>query len=387
MNIFYIIIMLGILAAMLADPAAALQTAQATLGSWWSKVLPALLPFFIISELCSRIGLINALGAWLTPVMRPLFRLPGAAAVGVLLGFFSGSPTGGAIAAELRRQKLLSQNEGERMLAFCNNAGPLYILITVAALLGDPAVGLWLAAVQYPVNLALGLLLRFAAEKPTAKTPSTSPYALWRQGVSALKAAPKLPISILLKESSLKALTNIGMIGAFMLCFSLLLLALNRFGLNRLLEIPLYPLCALAKLPADALPALSDGLFEMTLGVQRLAETDITLFEKLLAASVILGWSGLSIHAQIAGVCSESGLRLKYYLPCRVLHAVCAPLILLILQDRITLNSSTFSATNLPEWLTVPGALLLPAVLLLLFLLIIAFGRCALLWKRERRRG
>lgn len=384
MNIFYIIITLAVLAAMLSDPAAALLAAQGALASWWSKVLPALLPFFIISELCSRIGLVNALGVWLTPIMRPLFRLPGAAAVGVLLGFFSGSPTGGAVAAELRRQNLLTRNEGERMLAFCNNAGPLYLLITVAALLEEPAVGLWLAAVQYPINLALGLLLRFAAPTTVKEAAPTSPARLWRDGWQALKQAPRLPISILLKESSLKALTNIGMIGAFMLCFSLLLLALHCFGIDRLLLAALAPLGRLLGLPAEALPALADGMFEMTLGIQTLSAADVALFDKLLAAAVILGWSGLSIHAQIAGVCSGSDLRLSYYLPCRVIHAVAAPLILLLLKDRITLNSSTLFAENLPAWLSVPGALLVPAVLLLLLLLLIAFGRCAVLGRRKR---
>lgn len=389
-NIFYIIITLGTLLAMLQNPAAALLAAQNALDSWWNKVVPALTPFFIISEICSRIGLIRACGVWLTPIMQPLFRLPGAAAVGLLLGFFSGSPTGAAATANLRAQGLITCNEGERMVAFCNNTGPMYLLITVSALLGDPAVGVMLAAVQYPVNLAFGLLLRFCAHPVDYRnyrreTAPTSPIALWLAGWRELTQAPTLPLGTLLRESALKALTNIGMIGAFMLVFSLLLTALKHFGAHLLLMGLLSPLLALLDLPPAVLPALTDGLFEMTLGIQTLATADIPLFSKAMAAAVILGWCGFSIHIQIAGVLSSSDLTLRYYLPCRAAHALLAPLILRAAANALTINSSTLPTASHPLWLSAPGALLAPAVLLLLALILLAHGKCLALTLLHRR--
>ncbi len=373
MNVFYILLTMAVLAVVLLEPQAALSAAAGALNSWWSKVLPALLPFFIASELLSRLGLLRALGVWLTPIMRPPFRLPGAAALGLLLGFFSGSPTGGAVAADLKRRGLVSKNEGERMLAFCNNAGPLYLLLTVAALLEAPAAGLWLALAQYPINLALGVLLRFWGEKtPRSSGKHISRRELLRRGLQELQNAPREPISRILQASSFKALANIGMIGAFMLCFSLLLLALQTFGLLALLQTALLPLAALFGLPQSVLPGLSEGLFEMTLGLQTLSEADAGLFTKVLAASMILGWSGLSIHAQIAGVCADAGLSLKYYLPCRLIHVLSAPLLLTLLRERLQLPGSTFAAL-LPEQLLLPGLLLLPAALCLGLLLLIAF--------------
>jgi sporulation integral membrane protein YlbJ len=381
MNFLRILIILSVLLAMLTAPAAALSAAQSALETWWSKVLPALLPFFIISELCSRTGLIRALSIWLTPIMQPLFRLPGAAALGVILGFFSGSPTGGTIAGELRRERLISRNEGERLLAFTNNAGPLYILITVAATLNEPQVGLWLALAHYPLNLLFGLLLRFFAKSAEVTPPQTcykSATELWLAGLNAIKTAPKQPFSLILKESSLKALTNIGMIGAFMLCFSLLLLMLRRTGLLKLLQICLLPLCHLFDLPESVLPALSEGFFEMTIGINTLGESAAPLFAKLLAASVILSWSGISIHSQISGVISDCDLSLKYYLPCRILHCIAAPLLLLKLQNQFDISTSAAHfAANLPPCLLIPGALLLPSIILLGILLLIAFFSAA----------
>ncbi len=355
LNLFRIIISLTIFWTMLSAPQAALLAAQGALGSWWRNVVPALLPFFILTEFLSRSGFIRALSVWLEPIMQPLFRLPGAAALGIILGFFAGSPTGGAIAAQLRAQRLISRNEGERLVAFCNNAGPLYIMITVTAALNQPALGVWLALAHYPLNLLWGFLLRFWAEKKTAPITSRRSagkllLAGWQAAFS--RQATVQPLSQMLKESSLKALTNIGMIGAFMLIFSLLLLTLQQTGLLGLLQLALRPLCQCFGLPEDILPALSSGFFEMTLGIDRLAAGSAPLQAKLIGAAVILSWSGLSIHTQIAGVLNETDLTLKYYLPCRLLHSLAAPALLLagLKLGLISLNSST-----LPQFFNIPS--------------------------------
>lgn len=351
LNLFRILISLTIFWTMLQQPQAALLAAQNALGSWWRNVLPALLPFFILTEFLSRCGFIRALSIWLEPIMQPLFRLPGAAALGIILGFFAGSPTGGAIAGQLRNQQLISRNEGERLTAFCNNAGPLYVMITVTAALQQPALGIWLALAHYPLNLLLGLLLRFFAPKENSPQPQTQSIrqllaAGWQ---AAFGQQTKVqPLSQMLKESSFKALTNISMIGAFMLIFSLLLLTLRQTGLLSLLQILLQPICQLFGLPNSVLPALSEGFFEMTLGIDTLAASAAPLQAKLLCAVIILGWSGLSIHTQIAGVLNETDLTLKYYLPCRLLHCLAAPALLLGCQKfgLINIGSSTLPETN-----------------------------------------
>lgn len=378
-NIFYITVTFLTLLAMLADPAAALDAARAALAGWWGNVLPALLPFFIISDILSGCGLIRAFGVWLTPLMQPLFRLPGAAAVALLLGFFAGAPTGAAVTASLRAQGLITRNQGERMLAFCNNTSPLYLLITASSLLGSPTAGLLLAAVQYPINLAFGLALRFfAARDAASKAADTaqsyaSPLALWLAGWQELAATPTPPLGQLLKSAAGRALSTIGMIGAFMLIFNLLIMALAHFGLNSLITAALCPVASLLGLPKGALSALSNGLFEMTLGLQSLSQSSLALYDRVLAAAAILGWAGFSIHVQIAGVCSHTDLTLRYYLPCRALHALLATLILRAASGYVSINSSTLPATGYPLWLALPGAMLAPVVLLLIILLLLAF--------------
>ena len=166
---------------MLQQPQAALLAAQNALGSWWRNVLPALLPFFILTEFLSRCGFIRALSIWLEPIMQPLFRLPGAAALGIILGFFAGSPTGGAIAGQLRSQQLISRNEGERLTAFCNNAGPLYVMITAEPAFG-PAAALFRAKKKFAptsdtIRSAVNSLRLASSFRPPNQSAALKPNA------------------------------------------------------------------------------------------------------------------------------------------------------------------------------------------------------------------
>ena len=64
----------------------------------------------------------------LSPLMRPLFSLSGAGASALALGLCGGYPVGARTAAALVENGSLPREEGERLLAFCNNAGPGFLL-------------------------------------------------------------------------------------------------------------------------------------------------------------------------------------------------------------------------------------------------------------------
>ena len=63
--------------------------------------------------------------------MRPIFNVPGQSAYALLLGIISGYPVGAKIVTDLRNSNLCTKDEGERMLCFTNNSGPLFIIGTV----------------------------------------------------------------------------------------------------------------------------------------------------------------------------------------------------------------------------------------------------------------
>ena len=62
-------------------PKTTFDAAISGINLWWNVIFPSLLPFFILSELLMGIGIVNALGVFLEPLMRPIFNVPGVGAL------------------------------------------------------------------------------------------------------------------------------------------------------------------------------------------------------------------------------------------------------------------------------------------------------------------
>lgn len=107
------------------------SAAVAGLKIWWEVVFPALLPFFILAELLMGLGVVHAMGALLEPLMKPVFRVPGVGAFALAMGLASGYPIGAKLTGELRRKKMCTQIQGERLLCFTNTADPLFIWVNI----------------------------------------------------------------------------------------------------------------------------------------------------------------------------------------------------------------------------------------------------------------
>ena len=114
--------------ALLLLPEVSAQAARDAMLLCAQTLIPSLFPFFVLSSLLIACGASELLSALLSPLMRPLFGLSGTGAAALALGLCGGYPVGARTAAELVENGALSQEEGERLLAFCNNAGPGFLL-------------------------------------------------------------------------------------------------------------------------------------------------------------------------------------------------------------------------------------------------------------------
>jgi len=70
-------------------PDEAFNAAVNGLDVWFTIVLPALLPFFIGSQLLMGLGVVHFMGVLLEPFMRPMFNVPGAGSFVMAMGLAS----------------------------------------------------------------------------------------------------------------------------------------------------------------------------------------------------------------------------------------------------------------------------------------------------------
>ena len=122
------LVLCGVLLWFLADAARLRLEALKALTLCAGTVIPSLFPFMTVTALLVRLGF----GQWLAPhtagLMAPLFRLPGCASSALLLGLVGGYPIGARTAAELYASGALTCAEAERLLTFCNNSNPVFLI-------------------------------------------------------------------------------------------------------------------------------------------------------------------------------------------------------------------------------------------------------------------
>ena len=151
-------------------PRESLAAARDGLYLWSYNVLPGVLPFVIGSNLLMSLGAVNFMGTIVSPVMKGLFRIPGAGGFALIIGLICGYPLGAKVVCELRLNKELTKTQAQRLIAFSNNCGPLFILGAVSAgMFSSQISGYFLLGTHYAGALVIGLLMRFYGAKKGEK--------------------------------------------------------------------------------------------------------------------------------------------------------------------------------------------------------------------------
>lgn len=143
-------------------PKEAMEAAKSGLTLCYNVIIPSLFPFFVLSSLVVELGLAGYLGRMLEGIMRPLFNVSGACASAFALGFIGGYPVGAKTAINLYEKGMCTKTEAERLLSFCNNSGPAFILGVVGAgIFSSSRVGLLLYLAHITASICVGILFRF----------------------------------------------------------------------------------------------------------------------------------------------------------------------------------------------------------------------------------
>lgn len=290
----------------LVNSQTSLYYASMGLNLWFQKMIPALLPFMILSGVMVRMKLTDKAAMILYPVAGPVYRVRKNVCYAMLLGFLCGFPMGAKVTADLYSRGMLDKREAEYLLTFCNNIGPVYFCSFVLPLIGRKLVLPYLFG-MYGIPLLYGLLLRYTLYRdlPGSASLSRKHSAM----VSCEETRSQISFSERLLEeinSSVNAsVRSILSLGGYMILFNLLNLLPHIFlgrpllWLSPLLEItggltllgntfPLYSLLALS----------FGGLSCIAQTYSCIADTDLSLgnyvlhkiFLTMLNGLFYLGW-------------------------------------------------------------------------------------------------
>ncbi|MCY0876625.1 MAG: sporulation integral membrane protein YlbJ [Firmicutes bacterium] len=330
-------------AALVIFPKPGLESATAGLKVFWDVVFPSLLPFFILSELLLGLGVVNALGVVLEPLMRPLFSVPGVGAFALSMGLAAGYPMDAVITARFRKNGLCSRIEGERLLAFTNTADPLFMFGAVAVgMFGYPALGALLAVAHYISSFIVGLTFKLYGRREERNTRPQLQEAVKQHGFLLKRAYLEMmkaknednrPFGRLLGDAVNDSIKTLLMIGGFIVFFSVFLRVLAQIGVVTLAAVPLTAFFQVLHLDPSLVRPFITGLFEIDLGSAATANATAPLIEKVTIVSAIIAWSGLSVHAQVASVLTDTDIRMRPYFIARIYHAVLAGVITYLLYQ------------------------------------------------------
>lgn len=235
-------------------------------------VVPSLFPFFVLSSMLTSSLMGTSIG-----FLRPFFHrlgVPSGAESLVVTGFLGGYPVGAQSVASAYRAGVLSKTTAQRMLAFCNNAGPSFLFGMVSSVFPDR----WMVWMLWAIHI-LGAI--FAALMITNK--DTAPVKPAKGHILNLSTAIVASIRVM------------GVVCAWIVLFRILIAFLNRWFLWLL--------------PTSLQVAIM-GVLELANGCCSLEQiVDVNL--RFVICSGMLAFGGICVTMQTVSV--TAGLSLKQY--------------------------------------------------------------------------
>jgi len=282
-----------------------LLAAKNGLYLWTNSVLPTLFPFFIATELLCKTNFIQILGKFLNKIIKPIFNVPGESTIAIIMGLISGYPVGAKVVCNLYENKICSKAEAERLIAFTNNSGPIFILGTVGiSFLKSIKIGKILLITHILSSILVGLVFRFWKKDQVDLT--------FRNYNSETKDLVKISnLGEILGDAIKKSISTILQIGGFVVLFSVIISILS--SLQILTSIANF--ITIFGISSDISLSVLTGFIEITNGLQIASNLSSTIPNvSVLICSFLLGIGGLSVLLQVFSIISKYKISIKPYI-------------------------------------------------------------------------
>ncbi|PAB58883.1 sporulation integral membrane protein YlbJ [Anaeromicrobium sediminis] len=319
-----LLLILSFICSIALNPKVSYEGAKLGVSTWINVVLPALLPFFIGTEMLIRLGFVRFIGTLLEPIVKPIFNVPGEGSFIFLMSIASGYPMGVKLTSQLREDNLISKEDGQRLLSFCSTSGPLFILGAVAiGMFQNKSLGILILISHYLGSLMTGFTFRFykKSKSNNFSLNKTTYSGKIKTSLSYMKNTNN-SFGVIFSESVKKGMEVLFVIGGYIILFSVLIQIIKHGNIIEALTIKISSMPLLGSLDRKIYTALISGFIEITVGCRELSLIESLSFRnQAVFASLIISWSGLSIHAQSLSIISKTDLSCGIYIFSKVIHS------------------------------------------------------------------
>lgn len=287
--LFYILI-LYLVFFLIASPFKATSSCIKAVELCLQKLIPSLFPFLVLNDLMIRSGLFSCIGKYIGKPFSKAFNLSAEASLCFISGLIFGFPLGTKTVCTLYDQKSITKSDAERLVCFCSNTGPAFVLGIATMCLETRKAAYIIYICQALSAFVVGLFVRPRKSVSEKYAPKKQSFTL-----------SNIPDAI---TSSFLPMMNI--------CCFVCFFAIVSASVENLV---------LFFCDDKTISVLLIGFFEITNGISRINGSFSPLMRSALCAFLV-GWSGVSVILQSINIMSKSGIRCKKYIVCKLIQGI-----------------------------------------------------------------
>ena len=253
------------------------------LNMWVNSLIPALFPFFIISDILINYNIINYIPKIIKNICKKIFNINDGMLTILLLSMISGFPSNARNTRTLYDKRIITTDEANHILLFTHFANPIFILTTVAVFfLHNKKLGIILLIVHYLSNIIMGICFRNINKYDNKYVKQCN--------------TPKVDFGTIFINSIKKAIdTSLTICGIVIVFLMLSSIFINTFNLNAYNTM------------------IVKSIFEITIGIEALSKLSILNIYKAIIASMILAFGGISVHIQVLSQIADTDIKYIYF--------------------------------------------------------------------------
>jgi len=272
-------------------------------------IIPVIFPFLAFSKLFINSSFFKILSRIFDKPSQILFGISGEYANALLIGGIAGFPMGAKTVKEIYlRNNHKYKNEAERTLAFCNNCSVSFAVSAAGMLVfNNIKIGFYLFFIQLISAVITGTIIKiiFYDKNKNIGAPFAAPVYMNKK--------------IEIEKSSVAEMISESVTGILNICGTVLFFYIVA---NILFEYLNFLPVLTDPINRQFIKTIVSGIFEISSGINSLVNLNISEYYKIILASIILSWTGISVHFQIIHIIKDLKISLKPYFTGKIIHGI-----------------------------------------------------------------